>query len=59
MNLENSKSKVLKFSKTAPKWRKICDGLNLFGKCIYEKYEAFNEEVIFQVGINTKFDVNS
>ena len=59
VNLENSKSKVLKFSKNAPKWRKVCDGLNLFGKCIYKKCEAYNKEVIFQVGINIKFDLNT
>ena len=58
VNLENSKSKILKLSKNAPKWRKVCEGLNLFGNCIYEYCEAFNNEVIFKVGINVKFDLN-
>ena len=58
VNLENSKSKILKFSKNAPKWRKVCEGLNLFGKCIYGYCKAFNNEVIFPVGINVKFDLN-
>ena len=58
VNLENSKSKILKLSKNGPKWRKVCEGLNLFGKCIYEYCEAFNREVIFKVGINAKFDLN-
>ena len=60
MNLEGgSKAKVLKFSKNAPKWRKVCEGLNLFGKCIYSKWEAFKKEIIYKVGINTKFDFNT
>ena len=58
VNLENSKSKILEFSKNDSKWRKVCEGLNLFGKCIYEYCEAFNKEVIFKVGINVKFDLN-
>ena len=52
MNLVNSKIKILEFSKNASKWRKVCGGLNLFGKCIYEYWEAFNKEIIFRVGIN-------
>ena len=58
VNLVNSKTKILEFSKNASKWRKVCEGLNLFGKCIYEYCEAFNKEVIFKVGINVKFDLN-
>ncbi len=35
VNLEGgSKAKVLKFSKNDLKWRKVCECLNLFGKCI-------------------------
>ena len=49
---------ILEFSKNASKWRKVCKGLNLFGKCIYEYCKAFNNEVIFPVGINVKFDLN-
>jgi len=55
---ECSKAKVLKFSKTAPKWRYVCEDLNLFGKCAYNKCKAFKKEVIYKVGINTKFDFN-
>ena len=54
-----TKTKKLKFSKEAPKWRKVSIGLNLFGKCINKKCKAFNEEVIHPVGINVKFDFNS
>ena len=56
---ELAKPKNLKFSKTAPKWRKVSKGLNLFGKCINKKCEAYNEEVIYNSGINIKFDFNS
>jgi hypothetical protein len=55
---KDSNAKVLKFSNNAPKWRKVCEGLNLFGKCIYSKCQAFKKEVIYQVGINIKFDFN-
>ena len=55
---EGSKSKVLKFSKNGPKWRQVCEGLNLFGRCIYSKCEAFKKEVIYKVGINKEFDFN-
>ena len=38
---------------------KISIGLNLFGKCLNKKCEAFNAEVIHRVGINKEFDFNS
>ena len=53
-----SKAKNLKFSKNAKKWRKVSQGLNLFGKCINKKCEAYGNEVIFIAGINIKFDIN-
>ena len=51
-----TQTKKLKFSKNSPKWRKASIGLNLFGKCINKKCEAYNKEVIYIVGINVKFD---
>ena len=48
----------LYFSKYAPKWRNVSVGLNLFGKCINSRCRAYNQEVIFVVGINEKFDFN-
>ena len=54
-----TKTKKLKFSSKAPKWRKVSIGLNLFGKCLNKKCEAFNAEVIHRVGINKEFDFNS
>ena len=53
-----SKAKKIKFSKNAAKWRKVSQGLNLFGKCINKKCEAYGNEVIFIAGINVKFDIN-
>ena len=48
----------LSFSKSAPKWRKVDEGLNLFGLCKNSKCKAFNEEVIHIVGIpNEKYNL--
>lgn len=55
---EVSKTKKLEFCKNAPKLRKVSEGLNLFGKCVNSKCEAYNKEVIYKVGINIKFDYN-
>ena len=49
-----TKTKNLFFSKNAPKWRKVSKGLNLFGKCINKKCQAYDNEVVFKVGINIK-----
>lgn len=54
-----TKTKKLKLSSEAPKWRKVSMGLNLFGKCLNKKCEAFKAEVVHRVGINRGFDFNS
>ena len=41
----------LSFSDSAPKWRSVKAGLNLFGLCKNPECEAFNKEVIHKVGI--------
>lgn len=56
---EISNKKKLNFSKKAPEWRKVVKGLNLFGNCINKECKAYNKEVIYNVGINLKFDFNS
>ena len=56
---ESTKPKNLDFSESAPEWRRASIGLNLFGKCINKKCEAYKEEVIYPAGINIKFDFNS
>ena len=41
----------LTFSDSAPKWRNVKEGLNLFGICKNSKCKAFDKEVIYKVGI--------
>ena len=48
VNVEKGIVKDLKFSKDAPKWRKVKKGLNIFGICEGDKEcEAFKKEVIY------------
>jgi len=48
VNVEKGIVKDLKFSKDAPKWRKVKEGLNIFGICKDNKEcEAFKKEVIY------------
>ena len=54
----NGKTKTLKFSKNAPEWRRVQDGLNLFGKCIYKQCEAYNKEVVDPKSNNIKFSID-
>jgi hypothetical protein len=44
----------LSFSDSAPRWRAVKIGLNMFGICKNSKCEAFDREVVYQVGINHK-----
>ena len=52
-DVPKNKVKYLKFSDNAPKWRKVCAGLNIFGICKNEKCEAFKKEVIYKTNTNT------
>jgi ubiquitin len=45
-----------KFSKSAPKWRKAADGLNLEGLCTNSNCEAHEQMVIMRIGMGV-FDV--
>ena len=56
---KSTKTTKINIYKDATKWRQVSIGLNLFGKCINKECKAFNEEVIYRVGINQKFDLNS
>ena len=48
----------LSFSKSAPAWRKVDKGLNLFGLCKNSECKAFNKEVVHIVGIeNQKYNL--
>ena len=58
VDYDNGKTKKLKFSKNAPKWRRVQEGLNLFGKCINKDCKAFNKEVIDPKSNNIKFSID-
>ena len=58
VDCDNGKTKKLKFSKKAPDWRRVEEGLNLFGKCINKDCEAFNKEVIDPKSNNIKFSID-
>ena len=48
----------LSFSDSAPRWRAVKQGLNIFGVCKNSNCEAFEKEVVYQVGIiHTKFNL--
>ncbi len=57
MDYDNGKTKKLKFSKNASEWRRVCEGLNLFGKCINKDCKAFNKEVFDPKLNNIKFSI--
>ena len=61
IDVENSKVQKLNFSKSAPEWRYVKKGLNLFGICQNNSCKAFKEEVIFNREregiINEKFNL--
>lgn len=56
VDFDKNKTKKLKFSENAPKWRRVEKGLNLFGKCIHKECIAYGKEVIYIVGNNIEFD---
>ena len=58
MDYDNGKIKKLKFVKNAPEWRRVHEGLNLFGKCINKDCKAFNKEVIDPKSNNIKFSID-
>ena len=46
-DVSKGKIKELKFSKSAPSWRKVKDGLNIFGICQNDECKAYNKEVVY------------
>ena len=50
-NVEKGLIENLSFSESAPEWRNVKKGLNLFGLCKNSKCKAFDKEVIHKVGI--------
>ena len=54
VDVEKGLIQNLKFSNSAPEWREVEEGLNIFGICKCSKCKAFNKEVIHKVGILNK-----
>ena len=54
VDVEKGLIQNLSFSDSAPHWRSVTHGLNLFGICKNSKCQAFNEEVVYKVGITHK-----
>jgi len=58
VDVEKGIVKNLSFSHSAPKWRAVIQGLNIFGICKNSKCEAFDKEVVYRVGIiHKKFNL--
>ena len=58
VDVEKGLIQNLSFSKSAPEWRKVDEGLNLFGLCKNSECKAFNKEVVHIVGIkNQKYNL--
>ena len=57
VDVEKGVIQKLEFSDSAPEWRSVTEGLNLFGICNNAKCVANNEEVVFKVGINQKYNL--
>jgi len=48
-DLSKNKTSEIKCSKTAPSYRKIIKGINIFGICNFKKCQAYNKEVVLNV----------
>lgn len=58
-DISKGKTKELKFSKNAPKWRTAQEGLNIFGICCNPECKVYKKEVVFMPNlINQKFNLN-
>ena len=61
VKVEKGITKKLEFSSNAPKWRKVKEGLNIFGICKNSKCEAFKNEVIYMTNLTDeglRFNLN-
>ena len=59
VNADKGVIQNLEFSDSAPEWREVTEGLNLFGICKNKNCRAFDEEVVHKVGINQKFNIQN
>ena len=51
-----NKTREIQFSKTAPSYREVAKGINIFGICNFKKCKAYKKEVIVKVK-KKKFDL--
>ena len=59
VNVDKGVIQNLDFSDSAPAWRGVTKGLNLFGICKTKDCQAFDKEVVHKVGINKKFNLQN
>ncbi len=48
-DITKNNTKLRGFSKTAPDWRRICKGLNIYGICKNKRCKAYNKNVIVKL----------
>ena len=48
-DISKNKSREIQFSKTAPSYREVAKGINIFGICNFKKCKAYKKEVIVKV----------
>ena len=54
IDVSKGEVKELKFSRNAPKWRLVNEGLNIFGICKNKKCEANKKEVVYRTNLSEK-----
>ena len=59
VNVDKGVIQNLGFSDSAPEWREVTKGLNLFGICKNKDCRAFDKEVVHKEGINQKFNLQN
>ena len=59
VNVDKGVIQNLGFSDSAPEWRGVTKGLNLFGICKNKDCRAFDKKVVHKVGINQKFNLQN
>ena len=59
VNVDKGVIQNLGFSDSAPEWRGVTKGLNLFGICKNKDCRAFDKEVVHKVGINQKYNLQN
>ena len=55
-DVNKNKTREITFSKTAPSYRTVTKGINIFGICNFKKCEAYKKEVVVMIN-KKKFDL--